>query len=124
MVGTVEGHREHGGTEPCFIIRLSEFQESFELCSTSYSKFDLEAYKRDVRTGSLLVLRVVDEIKRNRSTGETKYWVQDVRLSDTRVYLDLNAVQEYRKGERVVGIAIAAVLAAVAARALWKAFVR
>jgi len=73
---------------------MSEFAESFELCSTSFRKFDQEASKRDIRNGSTLEMRVVKDIKVNQSTGETKYWVQEIRASGSRIYLDLESVQE------------------------------
>jgi hypothetical protein len=124
VVGTMAGHRHWGGTHPCFVIRLAEFKESFELCSTSYSKFDREGFTRDVRDGQTLAMRVVDEIKVNQSTGETKYWVQDIRVSESRIYLDLQAVQEYRGWERAAGIAIAIGLVLAALVVLWRAFGR
>jgi type IV pilus assembly protein PilA len=124
VVGTMAGHRHSGGTHPCFVIRLAEFKESFELCSTSYSKFDREGFTRDVRDGQTVVMRVVDDVKVNQSTGETKYWVQDIRVSESRIYLDLQAVQEHRNWERIAGVGIAFALVSAALVVLWRAFGR
>ena len=67
-------------------------------------------------------MRVVDQIKVDQTTGETKYWVQDLRLSDSRVYLDLDAVQKYKKTESMIGNAVASVLAVAGMVSLLLAF--
>lgn len=115
LSGTFAGHREYG--DSCFALRLAEHLQSFELCSTSYRNFDRESFLRDIRKGERLVLRVVNEVKLDRTTGEIKYWVEDLRTDD-RVYLDLEDIQEQRHTERIAGIAILIACAAGAAFAL------
>lgn len=117
LSGAFAGQREYGD---CFAFRLTEHPQSFELCSTSYRKFDRESFRRDMRHGERLLVRVLDELKLNRTTGEIKYWVQDVRHNE-RVYLDLEQVQEHRRMERLAGIAILIACTVGAAFALWRA---
>ena len=87
----------------CFTIELSGMTEAFELCSTSFRRFEKDAFLNEVRRGDALQLLVVREKKNDPRTGGHKYWVRGIRTGEGKVYLDFDRVQADFARERTYG---------------------